>query len=140
MKSLFLAKMNQSTSDTCVSIGLLAIRLIVGIAFILHGYDKFMNAFTWMGPDAPVPGILQALAALAEFGGGIAFILGLLTPLAAIGLIFTMAGAIYFHVSKGDGFVQGYELAAVYLVMALAIMLAGPGKYAIDHIIAKKLS
>ena len=61
---------------------LLLIRLVMGYAFILHGWGKIQNPMGWMGPDATVPGVLQLLAAVSEFGGGIALIIGLLTRLA----------------------------------------------------------
>jgi putative oxidoreductase len=138
MKRLFIPNINLLTSSNRVSTALLAIRLIVGIAFVLHGLGKITSAFSWMGPEAPVPGALQALAAFAEFGGGISFIIGLLTPISSIGLMITMAVAISFHVSKGDGFVQGFELAAVYFIMAFSILLAGPGKFSLDSVIAKR--
>ncbi len=136
MKALFFPKLDQSTLDKRISIALLALRVIVGVAFIAHGAGKIAAPFSWMGPDAPVPGILQALAALAEFGGGIALIVGLLTPLASLGLASTMVVAVNFHLSKGDAFVGGYELAAVYLFASIAFLLAGPGRYSLDFALA----
>src|SRR5688500_1887660 len=89
------------------SAGLLLLRLVVGLAFMFHGWGKIQHPFDWMGPDAPVPGIFQGLAALSEFGGGLAWMLGLLTPLASFGLLCTMAVAVYTHaVVKGDPFVS----------------------------------
>jgi len=129
---------------TPVSIGLLLLRFVVGLAFMHHGWGKIQNAFGWMGPDAGVPGFLQALAALSEFGGGLAWILGLLTPLASLGLAFTMAGAAGMHAFMlKDPFVNptggsSYELATVYLVIALLLLLAGPGRFSLDHLIFKK--
>src|SRR5688572_29253926 len=79
------------------SLGLLLLRLVMGAAFILHGWPKIQNATAWMGADAPVPGFLQAAAAASEFGGGILLILGLLTPLALLGLAATMAVASHLH-------------------------------------------
>ena len=67
------------------SVGLLGLRLVMGAAFMFHGWPKIQNPLGWMGPEAPVPAILQALAALAEFGGGMALIVGLLTRLASLG-------------------------------------------------------
>ncbi|PWB78822.1 MAG: DoxX family protein, partial [Holophagae bacterium] len=72
-------------------LALLLVRVVAGFAFMLHGWGKIQNAFGWMGPDAFAPGIFQALAALSEFGGGLAWILGLLTPLASLGIACTMA-------------------------------------------------
>ena len=123
------------TANTKSSVALLVLRLITGLAFMLHGWPKIQNAFNWMGPDAPIPGIFQALAAFSEFGGGLAWILGLLTPLASLGILFTMAVATYTHVSRGDAFVgrgASYELALVYLGIALLFILAGPGKFSLD--------
>ncbi len=136
MKALFFPKLEQSTLDKRISTALLALRVIIGIAMVAHGASKIAAPFSWMGPDAPVPGLFQALAALAEFGGGIALVIGLLTPLASLGLISTMIVAVNFHLSKGDGFVGGYELAAVYLFASIAILLAGPGRYSLDFALA----
>lgn len=137
MKKCFRPLLAESVASNRVSVALLLLRIIVGVAFILHGQGKIVNAFGWMGPDAPVPGFLQALAALAEFGGGIALILGLLMPLASLGLVITMAVAALVHIQKGDGFVQGYELAAVYFFISLLFLLVGPGKYSADAKIFK---
>src|SRR6185312_3468650 len=79
----------------CASAALLLLRLIAGVAFVFHGWGKMQAPMSWMGPDAPIPGFLQLLAAIAEFGGGIAWILGLLTPLASLGITITMLVATY---------------------------------------------
>ena len=121
-----------------VSAGLLILRVVVGIAFLYHGWGKIQNPMAWMPPDAGVPGILQFLAALSEFGGGIALILGLLTRVAMLGLGFTMAVAVFMHaVMMKDPFVNttggsSYELAAVYLAISLLILATGAGKYSLD--------
>lgn len=123
---------SRSTYDTKVSVALLLLRLVAGIGMILHGWGKIQAPFSWMGPEAPVPGIFQFLAALSEFGGGIAWVLGLLTPLASLGMAITMAVAASVHLGKGDGFVGGYELALIYLGIAIVLGLAGPGKFSVD--------
>src|SRR5262245_19623101 len=87
------------------AVGLLVLRLVVGAAFILHGLPKIQNPTGWMGPQAPVPGVLQAAAAVAEFGGGIAWILGLLTPLFSFLIACTMAFATFgYHIPQKDPF------------------------------------
>jgi len=125
-----------------ISAGLLLLRLVAGLAFMFHGYVKIQNPFGWMGPSATMPGFFQALAAISEFGGGLAWMLGLLTPLASFGLACTMAMAVRLHafvlhdpfVAKGPGS-GSYELAAVYLCVALLLIFAGPGRYSVDRLV-----
>jgi putative oxidoreductase len=123
-----------------VSAGLLLLRLVAGAAFLYHGYGKIQNPFGWMGPDAGFPGIFQALAAVSEFGGGLAWMLGLLTPLASCGLACTMTVAVWMHAAVlHDPFValqggRSYELASVYLCVAVLLLLAGPGRFSVDRV------
>ena len=120
------------------STALLLLRLVAGIAFIIHGWQKMQDPFGWMGPGAAVPAPFQFLAALSEFGGGIAWVLGLLTPLAALGIGCTMAVAVYMHsMVLHDPFVsltggRSYELASAYLCIALLLLALGPGRYSLD--------
>jgi putative oxidoreductase len=130
--------MQSSAQPGCASTALLLVRLIAGAAFLHHGWGKIQNPFGWMGAQAPVPGIFQFLAALSEFGGGIALILGFLTKFFSLGLAFTMLVAVYTHMMViGDPFVSNkgggsYELAAVYFSIAVLMILVGPGKYSVD--------
>ena len=124
------------------AVALLLVRLVMGAAFVLHGWPKIQNPATWMNAMGmeQVPGFLQALAALAEFGGGLALIMGLLTPLAALGLICQMIGALSLvHLPQGDPFVsmQGtsYELPLMYLVLAILLLVLGPGRFSLDYLL-----
>jgi len=120
-----------------VSLALLLLRLLMGVAFVLHGLPKIESPFSWMGPEAPVPGIFQRLAALAEFGGGLALIIGLATPIAALGLLGTMAVAVLFLIKSGLPFVSkgtpSYELALVYFVLSFLFLVCGSGRYSLDN-------
>jgi len=124
------------------AVGLLLLRVVVGSAFVLHGSGKIQHAFAWMPPEAPVPALFQALAALSEFGGGLAWIVGLLTPLASLGILSTMTVALLFHVSRGDPFVNGagggsYELALVYWTVAFLLLMVGPGRLSLDALLVR---
>jgi putative oxidoreductase len=133
MKQLFAVRPHAQDVDVI----LLLIRLVMGVAFILHGLGKIQSPMSWMGPNSPVPGFFQALGAIAEFGGGIALIIGLVTPLASLGLMFTMLVAAAMHafvmgdpfISKGAG---SYELPVIYLLISLLLLVMGPGRYALD--------
>ena len=122
------------------STALLVLRLIVGATFVMHGSVKIVNPLGWMGPEATIPGFFQLLAAISEFGGGIAWIVGLLTPLAALGIASTMTVAVYTHlIVRGDPFVNlsggmGYELALVFWGIALLLLLLGPGRFSLDRV------
>jgi putative oxidoreductase len=123
------------------SVALVILRLVAGSAFVQHGFGKIQSPLGWMGPDSAIPAFFQLLAALSEFGGGIAWVLGLLTPLASFGIACTMTVAVYFHmVVRGDPFVNmtqelvpTYELPAAYLCIALVLLTVGPGKFSLDR-------
>lgn len=127
-----------------MSLGLLLIRLVIGIPFIGHGSQKLFGWFGghglkgtggWMESIGIKPGITMALlAGLSEFIGGILFSFGLLTPLAGILLAATMVVAIIkVHAPNGFWTTQnGYEFNLTLLVVAIAVAIIGPGHYALD--------
>ncbi len=133
-KRLFSTPQHSTFADAA----LLLIRLVVGFAFMVHGWSKIKNPFGWMGPEGFAPPVFQALAAVSEFGGGLALILGLVTPLACLGIASTMAVAFSFHTfTRGDPFVSktggpSSELAAVYFCIALLLIALGPGRFSLD--------
>jgi putative oxidoreductase len=130
---------------TGASVGLLIVRVVIGLAFVFHGWMKVMSGGQfvlthWMGADAPVPGWLQAVAALVEFLGGGLLVLGLLTRLAALLLAIQMIVALgMVHLPKGDPFVavgqSSFELPAAYLAISLLFLIAGPGRFSLDALL-----
>jgi putative oxidoreductase len=125
-------------------IALLLIRAVVGAAFVFHGLPKVADPATFAG-HLGIPVWLATVAAWTEVIGGGLLVLGLLTPVTALFLTAQMIGALALvHLPKGDPFVStggaSYELAAVYLAVSLAYLLAGPGAYSLDALIAQRMS
>ncbi len=127
------------------AVGMLAVRVVFGVGIILHGWDKVVNGgpFHWAdgpGPLGDIPHPLQGLATITEIGGGLAMILGLLTPLAMLGLMIAMAVA-FWKGHRGEPYVSlarplnpwTYELVAHYGLLAFGLLLAGPGTLSLDY-------
>lgn len=131
------------TQKNFSSSALLILRLIAGISFIFHGWGKIQAPFNWLPINAPIniPSFFQFLAALSEFAGGVAWLLGLVTPLASFGISITMLVAAYIHISVyKDPFVNltggtSYELDLAYFAISLVLMALGPGKFSLDKFI-----
>jgi putative oxidoreductase len=130
-----------------LNIGLLIIRLVIGLLFVGHGAQKLFGWFGghglkgtggWFESIGMKPGVTVALfAGLAELIGGIFFTLGLLTPLAGIMIAVTMLMAI-IKVHGPNGLwatANGYEYNLTLMSVAIGIALIGPGKYALDAIL-----
>jgi putative oxidoreductase len=118
------------------ALGLLILRVVAGAALMLHGWSKIQQPFSWMGPNGQ-PAWVQAFAAGGEVLGGLALLLGLLSPLAALWVMATMSGA-YFIAHRGDPWInpggKSFELASVYFLIALTILFTGPGRFSLDHL------
>ena len=128
-----------------VDTGLLILRIVIGIVFLMHGGQKLFvfgfagvtGAFGQMG--IPMPAITGPLTAIVEFLAGGALVIGLLTRLAALGLAIDMLGAILMVHLKGGFFLpSGYEFALTLLAANVAIAIAGAGYYSTDRVIAER--
>ncbi len=127
--------------DGFPTVGLLFLRIFAGYGLAQHGLDKLASPFGWLDSmNTGTPGILQALAAISEFFGGIALIFGILTPLACLAIMCTMFVATMFLFGKGATMVANppnpsWELSGLYFVIALTLFLTGPGLLSFDYFV-----
>lgn len=127
------------------------LRISVGLVLAAHGSQKlfgWMGGYglegtgQWMASVGFEPGYLMALmAGSAEFFGGLALVLGLLTRPAALVLTFMLAMAMTLHVGNGLFMSNnGYEYALTLLVVSLALLIQGGGKLSLDELLASKIN
>lgn len=137
--------MNISFKPCCSSardIGLLALRLGVGVVLVMHGYGKLfggmpgMEKFTGMvaGLGFPLPAFFAYAAALTEFVGGIALLLGIFTSVAAVFSAIVMLVAL-FMVKKFT--FPAADVDLVLLTSIIAIFCVGPGRYSLASVVCK---
>jgi putative oxidoreductase len=126
------------TAAARTDVGLLVLRLVLGVTFLMHGIDKLgdlgaaQQGFDSLG--IPAPAAMTPFVATVEVAGGSLLILGLLTPLAAVALAIDMLVAgIAAHTGKGffagDG---GYEFVLLLGAACLAVAIAGAGRLSLD--------
>lgn len=128
-----------------------ALRIPVGIIFAAHGAQKLFCWFGgfglqgtagWLESIGLAPGTLMALlAGGAEFFGGLALIVGVLTRPAALALAFTMLVAIFkVHFVNGLFMANdGYEFGLSLLAASVALLISGAGKASVDRVISAKI-
>jgi putative oxidoreductase len=115
------------------------LRATIGAIFIVQGSGKFGPGFASMltGPFG-LPAELQIPIALAETIAGILLIVGVLSRISSSVLSIIMLGAI-FHVKGASNFTgdAAYQYDLLLLAASLVIIVAGPGRVSIAHIIKK---
>ncbi|GAA0134382.1 DoxX family protein [Paenibacillus sp. YSY-4.3] len=123
-------------------LGLILLRLSLGITFLIHGFDKFQGGIANTAAffeSLGLPGFAAYVVALIELLGGIAMVLGLGTKVVAGLFAIIMAGAI-FKVKLAAGFLgngqmAGYELDLILLVISVYLALKSKSFLALDNIL-----
>ncbi|OBH49127.1 DoxX family protein [Mycobacterium mantenii] len=133
--------------DTFHDVGLLILRLVLGVTLAAHGYNKFFGGgripgtARWFESIGMKPGKFHAtVAASTEMAAGLGLAAGLLTPIPAAGFVSLMLVAAW-TVHRANGFFivkEGWEYNLVLAVSAVAVATVGAGKYSLDWLIFGK--
>lgn len=118
------------------SLALLILRVVASAYMLTHGWAK-LTGFSEMSAQFPDPigvGSTLSLALIigAEFFASLFIILGLFTRLAAVPIVIAMSVAA-FVIHSADPF-NVKELALLYLVVYIFILMAGAGRYSLDYL------
>jgi putative oxidoreductase len=122
---------------SAVDVALLIVRIALGIVFIYHGGQKMFGLFGGPGlaATAKMMGTLGYFVSVGEFFGGLGILVGFLSRFSAASIAVIMLGAIItFHGKNGFSMAnKGYEYNFALIGLALPILIAGPGRYAIGR-------
>lgn len=133
-----------SMREKLIPIALTILRVYVGYVMFRHGYEKLQDiagfAAQLESMQIPYPQISAYLAVGAEFGGGIALMVGLLTPLAALSIFVAMAVAV-FKVHYPNGLMaknNGFEYPMMIMWVAFFFIFRGAGPISVDQLFCRK--
>ena len=114
------------------------LRSAIGVIFIVHGISKLNPGFVNFLTNMNIPAEMQIPIALAELIPGIFLVFGVLSRLSAVLISVIMLGAIFYvkgaQSLTGD---KGVEIDLILLASSIVIMITGPGKISIAHVIRK---
>ncbi len=134
-----------------MDIGMLLLRVVVGLLFVGHGTQKL---FGWFGGSRiagtsgfldslgfPAPRFFANVNGATEAGAGVLLALGLLSPLAAAAIVGVMlVASLTVHAGKGVWNTNGgYELPLVMAAAGTAVAFVGPGAFSIDALLGWNL-
>jgi putative oxidoreductase len=141
-----LRKLLSTSNDFTVTI----VRLVLGVVFFAHGAQKMLGWFGGYGftgtmgfftQQMHIPAPFAFLAICAEFFGGLGLIVGLLSRIAAFGIMCNMLVAIatvhvhngFFMNWTGQQKGEGFEYHLVTLAALLIVLVKGAGAFSIDR-------
>lgn len=134
---------------TAYDVGVLILRVVLGLTMAAHGYNKFFGGGRipgtagWFESIGMKPGMLHArVAASTEMAAGIGLAVGLLTPVPAAGFVALMLVAAW-TVHRANGFFivkEGWEYNLVLAASAVAIATLGAGRLSLDYALFRDTS
>ncbi|GAA3333333.1 quinol oxidase [Curtobacterium citreum] len=129
---------------TSTSIGLTALRIVLGVVFIAHGAQKFAQGIPnvtqgFAGMGVPLAEVAAPAVAGLELVGGVLLVAGVATRVVGFLLAVDMVVAgLLAHATAGffaqDG---GFEYVLVLAVASLAVALTGPGRFSVDALVLR---
>jgi putative oxidoreductase len=144
-----LPRLGENTHRLATDLGLLALRLAVGVVFIAHGWGDATqdggaatNITNYRDAGIPLPELSAWFGAYMQLLGGIVVLSGALTRLIAAGFAVVMAGALIF-VHAGEPLVlaqdgSGSGFAFIMLAASLALLGTGAGRFSVDRVLAAR--
>lgn len=134
------------TAAPTTDLGLLVLRVVVGVVMFLHGWQKFFANGTdgveqmLTGAGVPLPGITAIALPTLELVGGALLVLGVATRVLGVLFALSMVGAIiWIHGAAGffaaDG---GYEFVLVLAAIGVTLALTGGGRFSVDNAFAAR--
>ena len=130
------ANLSQHKLHDIASMGM---RAVIGVIFIVHGSGKLNPGFAgFLTGPLGFPAEMQIPIALAEMIPGILLLIGIFTRMSASLLSIVMLGAI-FYVKQAGSLTgeRGFELDLILLASCLVVIVAGPGRVSVSHVIKK---
>ena len=137
------ASCDTQRGSSCSDLGLFLIRAIVGVVGMYHGSQKLFGAFDGPGiknfaamlgkMNVPMPEVSATLSGIAEFGGGLALLVGFAVPIAALLFAFNMGVAVgMVHWPKFSAQHGGMEYPLTLGVVALGLAFSGAGRLSLS--------
>ena len=135
--------MPAASNPAFLNTGIMILRIGIGLIFVMLGYPKLLaGPELWgkIGSNMSIfhitflPVFWGFMAAFAEAVGGLLLALGIFVRPAAFLLLCTMIVATAHHINAGDPFSR-FSPALAMGVVALSLLIAGGGRFALGHII-----
>jgi putative oxidoreductase len=132
-------------SAVLTDLALLVSRIALGVILVAHGWQK-LNEWTLAGTASafhemgiPAPTAAAALVTAVEIIGGIALVIGLLTPIVALLNMVNLLGALVLVHAENGVFVadNGFELVLALFAGLITIAMLGAGKFSTDGLLGR---
>ena len=124
---------------TQLDTALFTLRIALALVFLYHGSGILFGAFGGPGPQKfaafmHAPAAIGYLIGLAQFGGGLAMLTGILFRFGAVCIMIVMLGALFLvHLPHGYNIAKGgFEYVLTLLLIAFALLFTGPGAYSLS--------